>query len=521
MQHCQAFTKKGAACSRLAVNDTGFCWQHQSLVTSFQSDPALQLVAPLQNLTLGSEPTPLAMIPPYNATRLLPPRINPQSPPRVTFGNGSQIPAKISSPRSPPRISSPVKSPQVQVASPVKSPHVPLKIPQSPPKISSPRKSPQSAQIRPDADNTVMPLSSISSYSPIDIVKGLRAANLSTKGDYETQKNRYLRFLRDGAVPYITLVGKPIPWYNGTMVFENKYYTYGQQVRDGGIIGEGIYQLGRQSYDPTVSLDHRMMTSVSIAPMPQIKSLGELEMICQPMYVTDMAGTYIQDVTRIYTDNQQRCYIIPYMLQRWENDLVYYDKMLGMVMPQYPKDTDGKYLHAMTIVSVYQTAVSRGIDVSKYPMLRLLIQNSDFLLDISRFLRKYMGLATTYAQLSEKHPEDLGFQNRRDLLAFDLLRQIAARYQISFRGAATPKIKGVSKIVYEPTIVSLFLSKGYSISYDSSFKLSMACTEYEGLKWVPNNLRKKQSSIDYQVNCESLTRVINLTQPILIDGYIY
>jgi hypothetical protein len=542
MQHCRALTKKGTPCSRLAVNDTGYCWQHQFMVVSSQpvivAAPVSPLVTALEGLSLEQGSRSFPVIIPVNSRRLLPPIINPvnypQSPPRVTFSNSQQLPPKIDSPRktpqSAPKISSPVKSPQfsLKISSPVRTPQPPPKIssprktPQSPPKISSPRKSPQSAQIRPDTDNTVQPVSSISSYSHLDIVKGLREANLSIKGDYETQKSRYLRFLRDGAVLYITLTGKPIPWYNGIMVFENNYYTYGQQVRDGGIIGEGRYQLERQTYDPIVSLDHRMMTSVSIAPVPQIQTRSDLEMICQPMYVTDMDGTYIRDVTKIYADNQKRCYTIPYMLDKWENDLVYYDKNLGMVMPQYPKDVDGKYLHAMTIVSVYQTAVSRRIDVSKYPMLGLLVQNSDFLLDISRFLRKYAGLATTYSQLHAEHPEDHGLYNRRDLLAFDLLGQITARYQIDFRGAATPKIKDVNKIVYEPTIASFFLSKGYSISYDKSFDdFLMAYTEYQGLKWIHNNLRKKQTSVEYDRNCDNLIRVINLMQPMLIEGYIY
>jgi hypothetical protein len=550
MEHCRALTKKGTPCSRVAINDTGYCWQHQFMVVSSQpvivAAPVSPLVTALKGLTVERPLNSFPIIPAVNSRRLLPPIINPvntpQSPPRVTIGTGQQMPPKIASPRktpqSPPKISSPVKNPQffLKVSSPVRSPQPPPKIssprkspqpppkissptksPLSPPKISSPRKSLQSAQIRPDFDNTV---SSKQSYTHIDIMKGLRAANLSIKGDYEAQKSRYLRFLRDGAVPYVTLTGKPIPWYNGIMVFENKYYTYGQQVRDGGIIGEGRYQLERQTYDPIVSLDHRMMTSVSIAPVPQIQTRSDLEMICHPMYVTDMDGTYIGDVTKIYADNQQRCYTIPYMLKKWENGLVYYDKNLGMVMPQYPKDVDGKYLHSITIVSVYHTAVSRGIDVSKYPMLGLLVQNSDFLLDISRFLRKYAGLATTYTQLHAEYPEDHGLYNRRDLLAFDLLGQITARYQIDFRGAATPKIKDVNKIVYEPTITSFFLSKGYSISYDKFFEF-LGDTEYEGLKWIPNNLRKKQTSVEYDRNCDNLIRVINLMQPMLIDGYIY
>lgn len=135
----------------------------------------------------------------------------------------------------------------------------------------------------------------------------------------------------------------------------------------------------------------------------------------------------------------------------------------------------GQYLHPLVIVGVYNTAYHRGLNYKEYPLLGLLVENSDLLHDIWRFINDYQHLIIKYDRLHKLYSEDLGLWNRRDLLAGDLLDRLYQRYNLPNYGtrkyscssiASGPGNNG-TQIFYQPLLLIFFLTKGYCIPLNS------------------------------------------------------
>lgn len=247
---------------------------------------------------------------------------------------------------------------------------------------------------------------------------------------------------------------------------------YGQSLQR-GVLGEKEYVLERQPYDLELELEHQMKVATEIAPM--LQTSDRLEYLCKPVYLTDPVTledlTEIRDLQQIYVDQSQRCFYIPTILAMWEAGFSSYDHVSNRIVPSYPKDVHGKYLHPITIVGVYQTARHRGLDITPYPLLGLLVEHNDLLLDISRFIKGYRRITTKYDKLHQLHPADLGIWNRRDLLAGTLLEEIYDRYDLQLHGTrkydhySIPSGPGDNgtQIYYQPLLIALFLRHGYNI----------------------------------------------------------
>jgi len=315
----------------------------------------------------------------------------------------------------------------------------------------------------------------------------LRDRNFATSGDDLELYHRIIEIQRRGSTPYRLLTMGRLLSRKGNYIeqetvsndrgkkgstMEVRMLRYGQSL-DRGVLGEKEYVLERQPYDLELELEHQMQVATEIAPM--LTDSTQLEYLCKPVYLTDPvtleALTDIQDLQQLYVDQSQRCFYIPTILAMWEADFSSYDHVSNRIVPSYPKDVHGKYLHPITIVGVYHTARHRGLDVSGYPLLGLLVEHNDLLLDISRFIRGYRRITVKYDKLHQLYPQDLGIWNRRDLLAGTLLEEIYDRYKLPVYGSrkydhySIPSGPGSNgtQIYYQPLLISFFLRHGYNI----------------------------------------------------------
>jgi hypothetical protein len=414
----------------------------------------------------------------------------PQSPPRIVINDRSTRTTEYVAPRpqSPPRVTR--NTPQTPILLNVSDS---AGITQPPPKIVVNRKKiTDDVYLQEQLSNSIK-----------DIINLLKSRGLSTVGTTTDLYNRSVESLKRGIRPYVNIAGEEMIDSRGTCRRNGvTYLQYGQQLGK-HIVGEGICRLERQSYDPTIALGTRMMSPTSLIPVMPVDT--DLNVVCKTAYLTDPITlgdlTEIADQEMIYVDQDKRCYYLPSILSLWEQGFNLYDSDSKRIVPSYPQDIHGKYLHPITILSVYRTAISRGIRVSDYPLLDLLNKNSDFLHDLARFIREYARITKEYDQLSLKYPDDLGLWNRRDLLAYSLLMDVYLRYHLTFNGArkyvdvpSGPGRNG-TQIFYQPLLVAFFLSKRYWPN----------CSNYNGkdfieVKWLPKIM------MNPEVNTQSLVR---------------
>jgi hypothetical protein len=216
--------------------------------------------------------------------------------------------------------------------------------------------------------------------SPASVVHDLTISGLSARGTYDEQLIRLTESRTRGNNPYMDLTGHRYV-LNGS---RTQFYKYGQEV-NGLIMGEGTLKIERQPYDVRhVALRDQIIPKYKI--VQEIDNNPKLEIKCQGVYLTDPINLenldQIGDSRMIYADSDRKCYYIPTILSMWEESLAMYDYQSSRIMPSYPRDVHGEYVEPTVIVSVYRTAISRGVSVKQYPLIHILVDNSDILLDI-------------------------------------------------------------------------------------------------------------------------------------------
>jgi hypothetical protein len=323
-------------------------------------------------------------------------------------------------------------------------------------------------------------LSASSELTYKEIITYAKERRLSIKGAHVNIRNRVMQSMRRGNVSYVDIIG------NSHKVSKDTFLQYGQEI-NGLIMGEGELQIERQVYDPSPKLMSRAgVSSVSVIP---IDTNVKISYYCLPIYrqdpITQEDLSEISDLQMIYADSNKRCYYLPSILSMWENSFTFYDTTSFRVVPSYPKDIHGGYMDPGTVILVYHTARVRKIDLSPYPLLGILVSNEQFIYDIHRFINHYEELIAHYDRLATSHREDLGLWNRRDLLAYDLLRQLYQRHHIPFNGCrkyinikSGPGRNG-TQIFYQAILVAFFVSKDYGLTFDVDDKGNP-----QELKWI-------------------------------------
>jgi hypothetical protein len=299
------------------------------------------------------------------------------------------------------------------------------------------------------------------------IITYAKTRKLSLNGGTVNVRNRVMESIRRGRVHYVDIIG------NFHKVSKDKLLQYGQEI-NGLIMGEGELQIERQVYDPNPKLMSR--SALKLVRIVPIDCNVNLSSYCLPMYrqdpLTQEDLSEISDLQMIYADSNKRCYYLPSILSIWENSFTFYDTTSCRVVPSYPKDIHGGYMDPSTVILVYHTARARGMDLSPYPLLNLLVSNEGVMYDLYRFINQYEELVIYYDRLAKSYREDLGLWNRRDLLAYDLIRQLYTRHNIPFNGCrkytnikSGPGRNG-TQIFYQAILVAFFISKNYGITFD-------------------------------------------------------
>ena len=313
-----------------------------------------------------------------------------------------------------------------------------------------------------------------------DVLRIAMSRNLCVKGRGSQIRDRVTESLRRGRVPYIDIIG------GARRVAPSRGLEYGQEVNE-LVMGEGELQIERQTYDPNPKLMSiaRVKFDVPVIIDPNI----DFSNYCLALYrqdpITQEDLSEISDVKMIYADSKKRCYYIPSMLSMWESSFTLYDSNSNRVMPSYPKDIHGGLMEPSSILGIYKTAKDREIDLSPYPLLRLFTSESTLLYDVYRFINQYEELVTCYDRLASSHPEDLGLWNRRDLLAYELLKQLYGRHSIPFNGCrkytnikSGPGRNG-TQIFYQAILIAFFVSRNYGLTFGVDEK-----GDPQEVKWI-------------------------------------
>ena len=346
-------------------------------------------------------------------------------------------------------------------------------------------------------DVSILPGRTVSKSELSKIFITAKSRNLSIKGTGLEIRDRIAESIRRGHVPYIDIIG------GARKIAPGGGFEYGQDVNE-LVMGEGELRIERQTYDPNPKLMPiaRVKFDVPVAIDPKI----EFSNYCLPLYrqdpITQEDLSEISDLKMIYADSKKRCYYIPSMLSMWEASFTLYDSNSNRVMPSYPKDIHGGLMEPCSILGIYETARDRGIDLSPYPLLRLFTSESSLLYDVYRFINQYEELVTCYDRLANSHPEDSGLWNRRDLLAYELLKQLYSRHSIPFNGCrkytnikSGPGRNG-TQIFYQAILTAFFVSRDYGLTFGVDEK-----GDPQEVKWIHDrknhNIYAKPS---YRVN---------------------
>jgi hypothetical protein len=331
------------------------------------------------------------------------------------------------------------------------------------------------------------------------ILKTATMRNLSIKGTSSQVRNRVTESLKRGRIPYIDIIGE------SRKITSRIVLEYGQDV-NGLVMGEGELRIERQTYDPDPKLMPMARVKLDV-PITVDRNI-DFSNYCLPLYrqdpITQEDLSEISDLKMIYADSKKRCYYIPSILLMWESSFTLYDSNSNRVMPSYPKDIHGGLMEPSSILGIYNTAKDRAIDLSPYPLLREFLSSELLVYDVYRFINQYEELVTCYDRLARSHPEDQGLWNRRDLLAYDLLRQLYHRHHISFNGCrkytnikSGPGRNG-TQIFYQAILTAFFVSENYGLTFDVDDK-----GEPQEVKWVygrkNHNIYAKPS---YRINSQ-------------------
>jgi len=331
------------------------------------------------------------------------------------------------------------------------------------------------------------------------VLKMAMARNLSTKGTSSQVRDRVTESLKRGRVPYIDIIGE------SRKITSRAVLEYGQEV-NGLVMGEGELRIERQTYDPDPKLipDARVKFDVPITVDRNI----DFSNYCLPLYrqdpITQEDLSEISDLKMIYADSKKRCYYIPSILLMWESSFTLYDSNSNRVMPSYPKDIHGGLMEPSSILGIYKAAKDRAIDLSPYPLLGEFISSDLLLYDVYRFINQYEELVTCYDRLARSHPEDQGLWNRRDLLAYNLLKQLYSRHHLSFNGCRkytnikSGQGRNGTQIFYQAMLTAFFVSENYGLTFDVDDK-----GDPQEVKWIygrkNHNIYAKPS---YRINSQ-------------------
>lgn len=331
------------------------------------------------------------------------------------------------------------------------------------------------------------------------VLKMATIRNLSIRGTSFQVRDRVTESIKRGRVPYIDIIGE------SRKITSRAVLEYGQEV-NGLVMGEGELRIERQTYDPDPKL--RPMARVKLDVPITVDRNIDFSNYCLPLYrqdpITQEDLSEISDLKMIYADSKKRCYYIPSILLMWESCFTLYDSNSNRVMPSYPKDIHGGLMEPSSILGIYNTAKDRAIDLSPYPLLREFLSYELLVYDVYRFINQYEELVTCYDRLARSHPEDQGLWNRRDLLAYDLLRQLYRRHHIFFNGCrkytnikSGPGRNG-TQIFYQAILTAFFVSENYGLTFDVDDK-----GDPQEVKWVydrkNHNIYAKPS---YRINSQ-------------------
>ena len=353
----------------------------------------------------------------------------------------------------------------------------------------------------------------------------LEDAELSTLGSYDELLNRLTESQFRGNIAYVDLIGNG--YRNLAPDRRDVLYRYGQEVpnrKRSLVMGEGELQIERQPSDPP-RVVLRAQTNPQYKIVEPIKDNVKFEARCRGVYLTDPVTLEdlddLGDPDLVYVDGEQRCYYLPNILASWEQGFCMYDSESRRVVPSYPRDVHGEFLDPSVIVSVYRTAIARGVDKKEYPMMHLLVENSNFLLDVYRFIQEYDQLTQEYDQISQLHPEDQGLWNRRDLLAYDLLDKVYKRYSLRFNGARkyTNIVSGPGRngtqIFYQAILVAFLLSHDYHPIAESGEDGNP-----QNLRWVHGIRAETYASPVFQINKRGIKTIVGYEQVDLARAFV-
>lgn len=307
---------------------------------------------------------------------------------------------------------------------------------------------------------------------------------VSIAGTKQEFKQRVDEAIRRKGEPYVNIIGEE------KLIAKGIYAVYGEEI-NGKIMGERELQIEKQHYD--IMPKFVFSRVIKGYPVPYYKDLNIMK-VCSNTYHTDVVTStelseYASDEKEkflIYVDNERRGYYLPSILSIWESSFTYYDYISKRIMPSYPKDIHGEFMKPQVVMNVIATAIQRKIKISDYPILNLLYTNSDFLQDVYNFILLYKEITTKYDKISQKYPDDLGTWNRRDLLAYSIVKNILKYHDLPFYGAR--KFTNISsqageqgtQIFYQALFLSFFKSNDYHIRFSRADEDNIPLN----LKWV-------------------------------------
>ncbi|CAH6418520.1 Hypothetical protein POVN_LOCUS237 [uncultured virus] len=249
--------------------------------------------------------------------------------------------------------------------------------------------------------------------------RGMLARGGLSEDDYNVVRIEDILRAKPGVDPqpyYLDIAGDLVHTYNTGAWVKKAGDPYG---RGGFLLDVGQLKIARQAYDPIVRF--RLLAATEGKAVPTVAAFNKGQ-LCLPKYDIDIITlTDLDDYKamprELYTDEKKRCYVIESMLEYWESAFSSYDLEASRVVPVYPTDVDGASMEPQVLRDILVTAHNRGFDVSKYPLLNILLRKGTVCDDLYEFITKYQQLITAFDVIHAKHPEDEGVWNRRDIIA--------------------------------------------------------------------------------------------------------